>query len=124
MTADNPLAIATYILLAASVYGFFCVCTWRMACDAGLPHRWFAWVPPLNLYLLCRVAGKGLLWTVMLCVPLVNLVFYVLMCFKLARAKGRSRWYGLLLIIPVLDLFLFWMLAFAGKPAEAQVSPA
>lgn len=121
MTADSTLALVTYSLLGASLYAFFSICTWRMATDAGLPHRWFAWVPLLNLYLLCRVAGRGLWWTIMLCVPLVNLVFYVLMCFRLARVHGRSRWFGLLLVIPVLDLFLFWRLAYPGTRAGAEV---
>jgi hypothetical protein len=109
---------------AAALYVFSAVCVQRIAGELAVGKWWYAWVPFLNVYLACRIAGKGILWTVLLFVPVVNIVMYVWLCLKFARACARRRLYGVLLMIPVLDLFALWNLAFSKRPIVAQGAEA
>lgn len=80
-----------------------------------MPRPWYAWIPVLNTYLLCRVIGHGVVWTVMLYVPLVNVVFWVLAALRLARACGRRRSYGILFLIPLVNYVALWSVAFGYR---------
>ncbi len=112
------------IAFAGALYVFLAVCLQTIADELAVGKWWYAWVPFLNVYLACKIAGKSILWTVLLFVPVVNIVMYVLLCLKFARACERRRLYGVLLMLPVLDLFALWNLAFSERPIVAQEAEA
>jgi hypothetical protein len=61
---------------------------------AGLP-RWAALVPFYNVYLLVvSVARLGVLWFVLLWVPVVQIVAALLVNVEVARRFGRSEGFG------------------------------
>ena len=108
------------IVLAASAFCFFALCINRIADELSVEKWWYAWVPFLDVYLACKIAGRRVLWTVLLFIPIVNIVFYILICFRFARACGRGRLYGLWLILPGVNLFALWNLAFGGRSLVAE----
>lgn len=62
---------------------------------AGLP-RWAALVPVYNVYLLVvRVARLGVLWFVLLWIPVVQIVAALLVNVEVARRFGRSEGFGI-----------------------------
>src|SRR4051812_31653944 len=62
---------------------------------AGLP-RWAALVPVYNVYLLVvGVARLGVLWFVLLWIPVVQIVAALLVNVEVARRFGRSEGFGL-----------------------------
>ncbi|MBK5093850.1 MAG: hypothetical protein JJE48_10105 [Actinobacteria bacterium] len=83
-----------------------------------MPKPWLAWIPVLNVWLLCKVVGHGIVWTILCFVPLVDIVMTVLIALKLARACGRRRAYGLLLLIPLVNYMALWVLAFGHRPSR------
>ena len=112
------------IAFAVALYSFFAVCISSIAGELDLKRTWYAWVPFLNVYLAVRIAGRRVVWTVLLFVPVVNIVIYVLLCLRFARACDRRRLYGVLLMIPVVDLFALWNLAFGQRPIVARGAEA
>lgn len=106
------MGYVTYGIIALVCYLYMSYCLREIARKQAFERAWLAWVPVVNIYVLCRVAGKGLLWTVLALVPVVNIVIYPLLFMKLARARGRSRWYGLLLVPPLVNFIVMWDLAF------------
>lgn len=108
------------IAFAVALYAFFAVCLARIAGELGVEKSWYAWVPFLNTYLTCKIAGKRVLWTVLLFVPVVNILIYVLVCLRFAKACDRGRLYAVLLMLPVVDLFAFWNLTFGKRPIVAR----
>jgi uncharacterized membrane protein YhaH (DUF805 family) len=106
----TPRVMEIMAVMGLALYVYQAICFQRIARGRGLPHTWFSWVPILNVYLVCRIAGKRYVYTVLCFVPIVQIVMYFIICFKVARACGRSRWMGLLLIIPVVGLFALWRL--------------
>lgn len=103
----------TEIMLAVmflAVYAYSAICFSRISRGLGVGRPWYAWVPVLNVYLVCRIAGKRYLWTVLAFIPIVNIVIFIMLCFKVSRACGSGRLIGLLLIVPVVDLVALWVL--------------
>jgi hypothetical protein len=123
----TTLAFALPVVAVAftvALYAFFAVCISAIAGELGVEKRWYAWVPFLNVYLTCKIAGKRVLWTVLLFVPVVNIVMYVLVCLRFAKACARGRLYGVLLMLPVVDMFALWNLTYGKRPIVAREVPA
>lgn len=119
-SGSNTAVIVVSAVVGILLYIYGAVCLQRIAKNLRVMPSWFAWIPILNVYLVCKVCGKGILWTILCFIPVVNVVIYILLCLKLARACGRSRLYGILLIIPVVDLFVIYMFAFSDKSYVVQ----
>ncbi len=98
------------VIMSLAVYAYSALCFQRIARGLAVKHTWFAWIPVLNVYLVCRIAGKRYLWTVLCFIPVVNVIMYILICFKLSRACGKGRVMGLLLLVPVVNLIVLWVL--------------
>jgi hypothetical protein len=102
-------------VLGLIVYLYTAYCLREIARKRAVPRPWFAWVPVLNVYLLCSIVGHGIVWTVMMFVPLVNVVFWVLVALRLAKVCGRRRLYGVLFLIPLVNYVVLWSVAFGHR---------
>ena len=102
------------LLLVVALYVFFSYCLLVIARKTDTDGGWMAWVPVLQLYLMCKVAGlPG--WTVLLMlVPIVNLVFMIYLMMKVAEATQKPGWVGVLSVVPVVGMFVFPYLAFSN----------
>ncbi len=106
----SPTAIAVWAFMFLAVYVFYAICIQRISRNLAVSRSWFAWIPILNIYLTCRIVGKGILWTVLCLLPVVSIIMYIIICFKLARVCGKGRLYGLLLLIPLVNFVVLWIL--------------
>ncbi|MDY6794173.1 MAG: DUF5684 domain-containing protein [Actinomycetota bacterium] len=113
MEVTDSDTIITIALIAVGVilYIYTAFCFQRIAKNLGVRPSWFAWIPILDIYLWCRICGKGVLWTILFFIPIVNIVIYVMLCLKLAHACDRSGLLGVLLILPIVNLIVLWVLA-------------
>jgi len=94
---------------AAGIGGLFCVCffwlialaltivaivgLWKIFEKAGKPG-WAAIVPIYNAYVLTEIAGKDILWFVLLLVPCVQWVALIVIWIDVAKAFGKDPMYG------------------------------
>lgn len=76
-------------------------------------NSWYAWVPFLNIYLMCKIAGKPGWWLILFFIPLVNIVIFIIVGMKIAEARGKPGWIGILWVVPVVGLIVPGYLAFA-----------
>ena len=83
-----------------------------------------AWVPVLNVYLLCTIGGKPGWWTVLLFIPVVNVFFAILVFMAIAETRGKPFWWGVLIAVPLARAVVPGYLAFAGPKVTLQASPA
>ena len=119
------LAISGGVLLG--VYLLFCYCLKLICQKAGQPPGALIWLPVLQTFPLLRAARMSPWWFLGLLVPVLNVVVWVLWCFKIAQARGKSALTGLALLLPVVNVLAFLYLAFsdgAGKPTEERVVAA
>lgn len=99
------------ILLAAYVYISFSI--QRIANKTGTEGAWMAWVPILNVWLLCEIGGKPGWWVVLMFIPLVNIVITIMLWSAVCEARGKASWLGILMLLPFLNILLPGYLAFS-----------
>ncbi len=112
-----------YAAIGVIAYLFFSYCIREIARKQALPHTWLAWVPAARVYLLCRVAGKGALWTVLCLLPAINVVFLAIVFVRVTSRLHGNKWYGLLLFVPVVDYVVAWDIAFGLKRSWEETAP-
>jgi hypothetical protein len=117
MSSSTILAIAlvaTVLLTIASM--------WRLFAKAG-EAGWKSIVPIYGALVLLRLVGRPWWWLLLLCVPLVNLIPSVMLCFDLAKAfgKGAGAGFGILLLGPI---FVMWLAFGDAQYVRASNRPA
>lgn len=75
-------------------------------------NSWFAWIPILNLYLMCKIADKPGWWLILFLIPIVNIVIFIIVGMAIAQKRGKPGWLGIVWIIPVVGLIVPGYLAF------------
>jgi len=103
-------------------YIYLAITLMFIAKKTGTSNAWMAWIPILNLYLMCKAAGKSGIWIILLLLPVVNVVAIILLWAGIAQRLGRSGLWGLLMLIPVLNLVLMGILAFS-KSRQSVAPP-
>lgn len=97
------------------LYLFQCYCLMLICRKAGHPPRLLVWIPVLQIFPMLRAAGMSGWWVLAFCVPVLNVVAWVLWCLNIAKARGKSVWIGVLLFLPITNLFAFLYLAFSDR---------
>jgi hypothetical protein len=101
------------IFLVVVIAGF-----WTTFVKAGHPG-WGALIPFYNYYLLSKTAGRPGWWWVLLCIPIVNIVIWIIICIDVAKNFGKGGGFAVGLIL--LPYVFFLILGFG--PAQYQGSP-
>ena len=97
--------------LGAALYLWVALCLYLIAKKLNTPDAWFAWIPILNLILMCRMADKPDWFVFLLFIPLVNIVVYLDIWMTIAEARNQSSWLGAFMLIPVVNLVILGILA-------------
>jgi Family of unknown function (DUF5684) len=105
------------LIISLAVYVFFSFCWQTIFNKLGQENSWFAWIPILQNYAMFKAGDepKPLLWTILLIIPLVNIVaiFILIKAFiNITKKLGKSPWLLLLLLVPFVQILLFGYLAF------------
>lgn len=103
-------------------YVYIAICLMLVAKKTATSGGWMAWVPFLNLYLMCKAAGKSGLWIILLLLPFINIVAIVLLWAAIAERLGRPAWWGLLMLIPIANLIIMGILAFSKGSVSAAAA--
>ena len=113
LTFFATMGIAAWIF-SIIIYLYTAYCLHRIAGKTQTPHGWMAYVPILNVYLMCKIARKPGWWIILMFIPIVNIVILILVYMAIAKAVGKPEWTGILQIIPGVNLIILSWWAF-GK---------
>ena len=111
-TEPGMFMVVVVLAISVVVYALFCFPLQVIAGKTGTPNGWFAWIPILNVVLLCKIAKKPIWWLILMLVPLINIAIIVIIWMKIAEKLGKPGWIGLLMIVPVVQLLVPFYLAF------------
>ena len=111
------------VVLYLAAYAFGAICLMTIAKKLGSNETWMAWVPVLNFYMMCRLAGRPAWWLVLLLIPGVNIVIGIIVWMKICELRGRPNWWAVLFLIPVVNIVILIILAFQ-EASPAAVPPA
>lgn len=105
--AQNPEQLQSVSTTSLIVSVLMIVAMWLIFSKAG-QGGWKVLIPFYNLYTFCKVAdGNG--WKFLLfLIPLVNLIYAIILDFRLAKSfgKGVGFGFGLLFLTPIFMLIL------------------
>jgi len=101
------LQLALIVLILASF--------WKVFAKAGEPG-WLGLIPIVNIYYLCKIAGRPGWWVILLLIPIVNLIVTAIVSIDLAKAFGKGTGFGIGLWL--LGIIFYPILAFG--PAQYQ----
>lgn len=108
------LAFFFWFLMTLFFYVYGSIVVMLIAKKTNTSNAWMAWIPILNLYLLCRAAGKSIIWFIMFFFPFINIVAMVIVWSAIAEKRGKPGWWGLLMLVPVANIVIPAILAFGG----------
>ncbi len=120
-TTAFPWALFLIIfVLGIAAYIFTSYCLMKTADRLGVPNSWFAFIPFLNLWLLCQMGEKENSWFIIMlifnfCFPLVTMVMAILILMDVAVKLGFESYWAILLIIPIFNFYVIWKFGF-GQP--------
>ena len=109
--------VAIYVYLSYTLF----VCAKKCGNES---NAYLAFIPIVNIVLLCQMARKPLWWCVLLFVPLVNIVIYTMMWIEVAKKCGHASIWGFLAIIPFINFIAFGVLAWGKGHGGAATPPA
>ena len=110
-------------LIILGVYLFFAYCHYRVAQKAGCQSTaWYAYVPLMNIILMCQMARKPAWWFVFFLIPFVNVIVMAYLWAETAKYIGQPSFWGWLMLLPVVNMISLLYLAFAG-PSPSQPTP-
>jgi len=115
--------LAVFFWTALPFYVYFAICLIFLGRKTQTPRRWMAWVPILNIYLLCKIAGKSGWWLVVFLLPIIFIIFgLILIPFfpDLPHSAGFIIYFLILLLMPIfyLAILVIWVILWwkiAGK---------
>ena len=83
-------ASAITVILYILIYAYMAYSLQTIANKTGTENGWMAWIPILNIYLMCKIAGKPGWWVLLFLIPLVNLVIGIIIWMAIARRTESS----------------------------------
>ena len=111
----ETLEITQYLLwglaLGLVIYVYLGMMLSMLARKTATRGAGMAWVPVLNMVLMCRIARKPGFYVFLLFVPFVNLMVIVMIWMAIARVRGKSPALALLLLIPPVSILVPWIMA-------------
>jgi len=102
-----------YSLLSLAIYAYVAFCLYTIAKKTNTENPWLAWIPIANILLACQIAGKPWWWVFFFFIPIANIVFAILVMWKVAEARNKPGWLGILIIVPIANLVILGIIAFA-----------
>ena len=101
------------VLIILALYAYIAFCIQTIAKRTNTKDPWMGWVPILNIYLLCKIAGKPGWWLILFIIPLVNVVISIIVWMRISEALKKPGWLGILTILPLINLVIWGYLAFS-----------
>jgi hypothetical protein len=108
LSAETLMTIL-FISLAFSI--FLIAAQWRVFTKAGQPG-WAALIPIYNVYIMTKIAGKPGIWTLLMFIPIVNIIFAIWLLNMVSKSFGHDEGFTVgLLFLGI----IFWPILGFGK---------
>ncbi len=113
-----------FIILEIALYIYFCLCMFLIAKKIDVPAPWIAWIPIIQIWTIVSSAGKPWWWTLLLLVPIVNIIVAIYLWVCITENLGRNKWLGLLMLAPIVNFVFIGILAFSKTEGPRYTAEA
>src|ERR1044072_5373646 len=111
--------IGVMLVLGLLFYLYFSITLMIIARKSHTPNAGLAWIPLLNLLLMCQIARRSGAFILLMLIPLVNIFALVIIWMAIAEVRGKPSWTGAMILIPGLGLLVPAYLA-SGESKNPQ----
>ncbi|WP_460218813.1 signal peptidase I [Psychroserpens sp. MEBiC05023] len=94
-----------FILVIQVIHG---LATWKLYIKAGR-QAWEAFVPIYNAVILMKIINRPWWWTILLFVPIVNLIMLPVVWVETARSFGKNQYLDTFLAVITLGFYNFYL---------------
>jgi hypothetical protein len=108
------------LALLGILYLFFCYCCWQICRKTSNRAGLLVWLPGFQMIPLLRAAGMSPWLFLLLFLPVINLIVWIVWCFRICRVRQKGGLMGLLLLLPATNIPAFVYLALSGYGPEAE----
>jgi uncharacterized membrane protein YoaK (UPF0700 family) len=114
------MAMLAVLVIYFAFIAVFVAGIWKVFSKAGHPG-WMAIIPILNIYIMCKIAGRPGWWLLLLFIPIVSFVISIIVLNDISRSFGRGigTTVGLIFLSPVFFCILGFGSAQYQGPAAA-----
>ena len=124
MDPEMTVALAAFVMITLLIslvfWVIYAIGLWKMFTKAGQPGI-LAFIPLVNWFFIVQVAGKPAWWGLLLCIPVVNIVAWILVFIGIAERFGRGigTVLGLICLRPIFTCILgFGSATWTPDPAQ------
>ena len=103
--------LGAFFIFCILIYANGCYPLMILAKKTNTPNSYHAWIPIVNIYLMCKIAQKPGWWFILCFVPLLNIIISIRLWMGIAKVRNKPEWLGILMIVPFVNLVLPWHLA-------------
>lgn len=82
--------------------------TWKLYKSAG-KKAWEAAIPVYNAIVLMKIIGRPTWWTILLFIPIINLIMFPVIWVETIRSFGKKNTIDTLLVIGTLGFYIFYL---------------
>jgi signal peptidase I len=82
--------------------------TWKLYENAGR-KRWEAAIPVYNAIVLMKIIGRPTWWTILLFIPIINLIMFPVIWVETIRSFGKKSFLDTLLVIGTFGFYIFYL---------------
>jgi len=120
MAQLDPTMGYKILALLGILYLFYCYCCWQICRKTSNRAGLFVWLPGFQMIPLLRAAGMSPWLFLALFLPVVNLIIWIVWCFRICRVRQKNPMLGVLLLLPVTNVLAFVYIALSGYGPEAE----
>jgi RsiW-degrading membrane proteinase PrsW (M82 family) len=85
-------------------------------------NAWLAFVPVLNVFLMCQIADRTPLIFMLTLIPWINFAVYAMLWAEIAEYANKPMWMGVLMAIPGVQLYSAFTIA-KDTPDDYEYNP-
>jgi signal peptidase I len=82
--------------------------TWKLYIKAGR-QAWEAFIPIYNAIVLMKILNRSVWWTVLLFLPIINLIMFPVIWVETARSFGKNKFIDTFLVVITLGLYNYYI---------------
>ena len=112
-TASALASLGILFVVLVVVYIYFALCLYFIAKKTQANHAWLAWVPIVQIFLMCSIGKIRFWWLLLMFVPLINIFIAFFIWYKIIIARGKPWWLLILLVVPLVNYVVMGYLAFS-----------
>src|SRR6266700_1979306 len=114
--------IGVLLVVGFFLYLYLGITLMLIARRSNTSYSGLAFLPIINLFLMCRIGRRPGWWVLLLLLPVINVAVFAMIWMSIAEVRGKPVWTGALAAVPLLGLIVPLYFAIGKTPLPGTVA--